>query len=582
MIGKSYGPALAAALVLWAVPAPLHADVAELAARPGETIPEREPPPLGPADPLVRRVQKALAKAGKYTGPATGRMTPALDRAVRAYQRSIGFKADGIITEKLALHIETGINVSILLKRLERTRRSNIATARRALLDQPATRGLITSPETEKADPTRDPSGCFKAPTARCLLAEALESAKAINKDELRDWALGEILAVQAKANLTKAAMKTAGRIRDPRLIMVALRDIAKAQAASNRNENALAAAAIIPDPVKRAEALSSIAAIQVERGDRKALGKTLERFIEALEKTDDGLKRVGFLAKAAVIVNRSGDRSPSERLFERAKSLALSLDKAELRDTALRTLASALAGTGRPDEALAVLETVSDKTGRTPVLITTAIAQAKAGDSERALETAESIEATRYRAVVLSRIAVAQAASGDPELAKGTLDKALKAAAKITLPYAKSYAVSRIALAWADIALYDKADIALYDKAEETALAVGDARLRAYALWTAAILRRRAGDEAGGKRTEAKAVEAERDIISPTSRVWMHTEIALKHARAGEKDLAWTAFGRGMDIAKTLGSAWGRSRTLARLASTLITLIETNAGKKN
>lgn len=574
MIGKSRTLLFGAALILGASAAPLHADAVELAARRGQAVPEREPTPLGPADPLVRRVQEALAKAGKYAGPATGRMTPALDRAVRAYQRSVGMKADGRITEKLALHIETGINVSILLKRLERTRRSNIAAARRALLDQPATRGLITGGETEKADPTRDSSPCFKAPTARCLLAEASESAKAINTNELRDWALGEILAVQAKAGLTEAAMKTAGRIRDPRLIMVALGDIAEAQAASNRNENALAAAAIIPDPAKRAEALSSIAAIQVTRGDGKPLGKTLERLLEALEKTGDALKRVGFLAKAAVIVNRSGDRAPSERLFKRAKSLALSLDKAERRDTALRTLASALADMGRPDEALAVLETVSDKNGRTPVLVTAAIAQAKAGDSERALEIAESIEAIRYRAVVLSRIAVAQAASGQLNLAKDTLDRALKAAAKITLPYAKSYAISRIALAWADIALFDKA--------EETALAVGDARLRAHALWTIAVAQRRAGDEAGGDRAKAEAIEAERDIISPTSRVWMHTEIALKHARAGEDDLAWIAFRRGMDIAETLDSAWGRSRTMARLASTLITLIEANAGKKN
>ncbi len=560
------------------------------AARPGQPVRETAPGLFALPDPLVRRVQEALAKAGKYDGPATGRMTPALDRAVRAYQRSIGIKADGRITKKLVLHIETGINVSVLLKRLERTRRSNIETARQALLDHPATRGLITSPEAEKADPTRDPSGCFKAPTARCLLAEASESAKAIAKDELRDWALGEILAVQAKANLTEAAMKTTRRIRDPRLIMVALGDIAEAQAASNRNENALAAAAIIPDPAKRAEALSAIAAIQVTRGDKKTLGKTVERLLEALEKTGDGLKRAGFLARSAVILYRSGDQASSERLYKRAETLARSLDNVALRDTALRTLASALADMGRAAEALTVLETVSDDNGRTPVLVTAAIAQAEAGNSERALETAESIDAIRYRAVVLGRIAVAQAASGKLNGAKATLDKALKAAGKITLPYAKSYAISRIALAWADIALIDKTDIALTDKtdialftkAEETALTVGDARLRAYALWTIATLQRRAGDTTGEKATKANAIQAERDIISPTSRVWMHTEIAMKHAGAGETGQAWAAFGRGMDIAKTLDSAWGRSRTLARLASTLITLLEADAGKKN
>ena len=80
-----------------------------------------------------------------------------------------------------------------------------------------------------------------------CLLSEALESAKAIGKAELRDWALGEILIAEARAGLGERAMETTSRINDPRLVMVALRDIAEAQAAGGNPEEALAAADIIP-----------------------------------------------------------------------------------------------------------------------------------------------------------------------------------------------------------------------------------------------------------------------------------------------------------------------------------------------
>ncbi len=230
-------------------------------ARPTGEIPEREYKPVKPND-LVLRVQKALARLGMYKGPADGRMTAETKAAVRKYQTSAGARVTGRINKKLVDELENSIQVRLLLKRLDKVRIDNMSAARDALLKHPATRDLVTGKKDGVADPTREKAACQENVTVRCLLTEALESAKAVFKPELRDWALGEILVAQARAGLGPEAMRAAGRIRDPRLIIVALRDIAEAQAMSGLNERALAAADIISDPVKQSEALAAIADI--------------------------------------------------------------------------------------------------------------------------------------------------------------------------------------------------------------------------------------------------------------------------------------------------------------------------------
>ncbi len=210
------------------------------AARPTGEIPERELRPAKTND-RVLRVQKALAKLGLYRGPVDGRMTAETKAAVRAYQTSAEARVTGRINRKLVEELENSIQVRLLLKRQDKVRIDNMSAARDALLKHPATRDLVTGKKDGIADPTREKAACLESITVRCLLSEALESAKAIYKPELRDWALGEILVAQARASLGPDAMKTAGRIRDPRLIIVALRDIAEAQAISGLNDRAMA-----------------------------------------------------------------------------------------------------------------------------------------------------------------------------------------------------------------------------------------------------------------------------------------------------------------------------------------------------
>ncbi len=552
------------------------------AARPTGDFPAAREQRGGLPSKLILRVQKALAELGLYQGPQDGRLDFATKSAVQAYQRGSGIKDDGRITEELVENLENSLQIRVLLRRLDKVRIENMSVARQALLSHPATRDLVTGPKEETADPTRDNTQCLETPTVRCLLNEALESSKAVFKPELRDWALGEILVAQARAGLGEAAMETAGRIRDPRLIVVALRDIAEAQAASGFSGKALSAAEIIPDPVKQAEALAAIADIQVNRGDGIVAHGTAEHLLQFLDKIEDSLTQVSLKARAAVILARAGDGPQAQEILTEAEAFARKTIHGKDRSVALRHVAKALAETEHLVRALTILSDVPEDSNRTPVLITTATQQALAGDAAAALVTADTIESVRYRAVVLGRIALAQADAGDLEAAEVTLEMALAAIQKIKLPFARSYAVSRVSVSMAGIGKLDDAKAkapAIFEKATKTAQGIDDNRLRAHTLWTIAAEQVRAGLEDRAGETRKLAEQATAEIKSTLSRVWMFSEIASVHAQQGEDEAAWEAFDHGHRVAQAIDNPWGRARAFGRLAATLIELVDPGKG---
>jgi peptidoglycan hydrolase-like protein with peptidoglycan-binding domain len=552
----------------------------DAAARPTGETPGRTLTPDKSND-LVFRIQKALARLGIYRGPVDGRMTAATKAAVRKYQSGTGIRVTGRIDKKLVEGLENTYQVRILLKRLDKVRIENMSAARDALLNHPATRDLVTGPKEAVADPTRDIAECLENVTVRCLLTEALESAKAVFKPELRDWALGEILVAQARAGLGQDAMKTASRIRDPRLIIVALRDIAEAQAVSGLNEKALAAADIISDPAKQSEALAAIADIQIKRGDFEAAKITAARLLETLEKLPAPLARVSFRSRAAVILAHAAATSQADDILKKTEAFARRSITGRSLGVALRHVANAFAETEQLTRAMIILDDVTEGTNRTPVLITTATKQAQAGDAAAALATAGTIEEVRFRAVVLGRIALTQAENGDLPASRITIKMALAAIEKIKLPYARSYAVSRVALAIAGIGKLPAARVrapAIFKQAIDSADEIDDNQLRAHTLWTIAAEQIRADDERGARRTKALANQATGLIKSTLSRVWMFSDIAASHASEGEDVAAWAAFDHGLSVARKIDNSWGRARAFGRLAATLIELV--NPGK--
>lgn len=493
------------------------------------------------------------------------------EAAVRAFQKRAGLKLDGAVNEELVKKAETEVKVGALLNRLERVRQENMEEARTALLSNPATQHLIGGEDAEAADPTRDPSQCFRAPTARCLLNEATESAKAIPKADMRDWVMGEILTSQARAGLADDAMSTVRRIRDPRLVLVALRDIAEAQAAAGRDAEAFAATEIIPTPLKRLEALAVIAAVQARRGEVEGARQSARRMLALLEAIDDPRKRISYLADAAVMLSTAGQQADARARLSEAGALARALDGDEEKQTATRRVAAALAEIGRPDQALGLLEEIKDETDRTSVLVAAAKAQAEASDLTKALVTAAAIEPPRYRSVVLSDIALAQTKSGDVAGAEVSMKEALSLAEKIKSAYARNYAMSRIVLAMMEIGKV--AGKGIFGQPVETARKIKDDQLRAQVLWTISVEGKDAGDPVGLARTEAQARQATADIKSPLTRVWMLSDVASNSAAAGVGEAAWKAFQSGLGLAETVRNAWSRARALSKLAATLAEL---------
>ena len=74
---------------------------------------------------------------------------------------------------------------------------------------------------------------------------------------------------------------------------------------------------------------------------------------------------------------------------------------------------------------------------------------------------------------------------------------------------------------------------------------------------------------------TETAADVATVEITSKLSRVWMFCEVAIEYAAAGEAEASWTAFRKGLHVTSNIDNSWGRARALAKLASTIIELVD-------
>jgi len=523
---------------------------------------------------LVRKIQNGLADQGFYLGPIDGRFGPRTEASIRAYQKSADLPLDGKPSSTLAMDLETSGKVGKLLNRLEKMRAAAAGAARTALLSRPETRHLVDGFNTNETAP-HDKKACMATPNPKCLLIEASISAGNIEKPEMRDWALGEILTAQAKAGLAEDALKTTRRIHDPRLIMVALRNIATAQASAGNSAEALAAVDIIPNLEQQIEAYVAIAESQVTHGQKAAAKETALHTMDYLQRIKDPLTRIQFHARIAVVAYKAGNTALAQQHIRTGQALISQIPQARRRDEGLRYIAGAYAETGAPAQAMAELKRVQSKGDDFPVLIAAATGLAQAGEAGEALITAESIKAVRYRALVLARIASYQARAGKLDNARAALEKAFIAAKKIRFPFAKAYAFSRIALALNDISISAGNDDDLLAQSMEAAALIKDDRLRAHILWTIADTRRRAQDTEGTALAQGLAMNATEDIKSPFSRVWMLSDISEERARRQEMDGAWALFNDALSEAKSITHAWGRARALSKVASTMTVLTD-------
>jgi hypothetical protein len=499
-------------------------------------------------------------------------MNDALREAVVAYQKANGRNPDGKISKELAEHMQTQDRVGNMLQKLDSVRDEKIAAARKALMEREETRKLLKGEnEREVADPTRDTSGCFADPNERCLLNEAVESAKAIFKPELRDWAYGEILVSQAKAGMIDEAIATVRRIGDARLIIVALRDISRTLAQQNRIKESQEVAELIPDSVKRLEALSAVVDIMIVKDRKRDAQQAAEAIIKEARGLDDMLKRIAVDAQMAAAIAKAGDDTRALAVLADLQAIIRNPKRFKspgLRGVAMRHVAQAYAEMNAPDRALALLDEVSGDDDRTAVLVSVSKAQARAGQWDEALATASRITSDRYKAAALGRLAAEMARGGEEEKAFALVGYALRLTRGIDLPYARSYAAGQIALALVEIGgrYGEKA----FARALEATKSMESDQLRAYVLWSVANGQSRMAMKADAEATTELANRATRQMVSSFDRVWMLADIAADRIATGEGDVARAAIDRGLTVAKGISDASGRARALARLASAL------------
>lgn len=519
-------------------------------------------------DPMVRRVQELLAELGFYVGPFDGTMDDVTVAAIREYQRRNGLDANGLAGRSLLEHLNAVGQAKNLRDRVDSVKRDKIEAATRALAASPATRALLAgrAPD-EAADPTRDPGPCFATPTARCILEEAIESAKGIHRSHFNDWILGEILVVQIKAGMGERALATVRKIDDPRLIMPALRNISRAQSQMGDIEAAKATAELIPDVLYRAEALFTIAAAQALVGEIDAARATAARVRTSLRRVRERGRTVGILADIAVALDRAGAREVAKTAIDAALVTADKIRREEDRRSAFGKIVVALADMDRPEGALMMLDQIPDSVERRPAVVAIAASLARAGDHRRALELARSIDGTRYRALLLAQIALAQGARGDTVGAIETLELARTEIDAIdeSLAYPRAYAMSRRAMALVEIGEID-AGLAAANE-------IGIDRLRAHALWAVAAAQANSGEITEARRTEALSLETVDMIVSLLDRAWLLSNIAISHACAGNTAAALKAFRRALDVAKSIDVAWARAQALGKVAATLVEL---------
>ncbi|MBL95780.1 MAG: hypothetical protein CFH06_01712 [Alphaproteobacteria bacterium MarineAlpha3_Bin5] len=529
----------------------------------------------------ILSVQKALSKLGLYVGPENGRLTGETIAAIKFYQRSKLMEVDGQVTKVLIEKLNYTVNIRKLMKRLDQARKRSISAARSKLLSHPATRNLILSgEEIEIANPIRDATSCFKVPTAFCLLAEARESAKAVGRHELRDWALGEILIAQARAGLGEAAFETTSRIRDPRLIIVALGDIADARAAAGDADAAISAAKLIPDNEKRAKVMISISEIQEKRGDEGDAKKTLQVLLRELVKMHPLVSRIDYLARTAVVFYRTGENKKSMQILHEIELLISKLKKKEYIDSSRRFFASALVQTGDVAGALQILKKIEKESDRIPVFLALSDSYAEKRDWKATIKFANNVKKPRFHAIALGRIAAEQITVSNFAGAASTLKKAIKAVENIKRPYAKSYAVSHLIIESARLFLLGKPDyIHAGSRAIYLATQISDSRLKARALWLMSAYYEEHGHERETRRIMQLARGATLEISSRLSQVWMFSNLANLHAYNGNFEAGWTAFYNGLAVAQNIENSWNRARTLAKLASTMVILVDPGRG---
>lgn len=513
---------------------------------------------------LVSRIQEVLKQLGLYNGPVDGAMAPTTERAIRIYESQVELPVTGQPSRELLDHLETVGRANRLLVRLDESRDRKQQRARKLLSTSDLAAKLGVT-QVAVANPLRDPTPCFAQPSPRCLLDEALESAKAVADTKFRDWALGDIAVARAAAGLEDDVYRTIALIDDPRLIVAALRDAGVAWADAGMTVAAREIASGLQDAESAAEVTAALALAEARNGDAQSLGRVLGELMAYANQAGSSSTMATLLARVAPRLQAAGaDRAARDVIdvaLQAAEGAALGGSE---RDRVLGEIGAVLATLGETDRARALMAEIGDAAERRPILIALAEESVTSGDADAAMRAASDVTDRRYRVIALTDIAIAHARAGNIEAAWSSIDRARSDTEEIDkrFTYARAFAVSRIAAALAEARGYDDA--------ADTAAKIEDRGLRAQSLWHLASLQARDEHQASEK-TRSMALQAAADIASELDRAWTLARLALSSARRGEWELARDTMDAALTVGSEIDNSFARASALAKLASTLI-----------
>ncbi len=514
---------------------------------------------------LVRQIQLRLAELGLYGGRIGGVMSAETAEAIRTYQRFANLPVNGKPSHELLDNLTSAAGeAQHLLLRLDRSQADQIEKARR-VLEQAfgpdwaiEARAVVVGAAPDLDALKARAEHCYGAPEPACLIVEAEVAAESVEKDNLRDWALSDIIRAQARIGQSEEALRIARAISDPRSVIAALSGIAVALARAGRTAEALAAAQQVPDAVLRDKALRAVAEGQLEAG-RPDFAEVTVALIEAPH------ERLTTLVSTAHSYLAFGHGEVAHGLAMEAERLAQSITAELFREWALIELASLMAAVGESAKANLMIAQIGSAKNRVKALCDIVLVELRGGYEDRARTTLELALSAMAAVSRPQERQQARACLASSHASLAEFDEALKQARGIEFGYTHSFVLNRIALAMVHHG--DRAE------AEDLAESIQDEKQRINTFVTMSLIARKNGNLLAAARLGARAVQYANELKIPLDKAFVLADLAMAQAESGEVEAARTTLSEAVAIAAQIVDPWARARALSKAASSLVVI---------
>ncbi len=514
---------------------------------------------------LVRQIQLRLAELGLYGGRIGGVMSAETAEAIRTYQRFANLPVDGKPSHELLDNLTSAAGeAQHLLLRLDRSQADQIEKAR-SVLEQAfgpdwaiEARAVVVDAVPDLQALQARAEHCYGAPEPACLIVEAEVAAESVEKDNLRDWALSDIISAQARIGQSEEALRIARAISDPRSVIAALSGIAVALAGAGRTEEALAAAQQVPDAALRDKALRAVAEGQLAAG-RPDFAEVTVALIEAPH------ERLPTLVSTAHSYLAFGNEEVAHGLAMEAEHLAQSIIAELYREWALIELASLMAAVGESAKANLMIAQIGSAKNRVKALCDIVLVELRGGHEDRARRALEFALSTMAAISRPQERQQARACLASSYASLAEFDEALRQARGIEFGYTHSFVLNRIALA-----MVHHGDTA---EAEDLAESIQDEKQRISTFVTMSVIARKDGNLQAAARLGARATVYTNELKIPLDKAFVLADLATAQAESGEVEAARATLSEAIAIAAHIIDPWARARALSKAASSLVVI---------